>query len=276
MSLPKPDCLTPPWGISLMILIAITGRAPNTSTHLPAVRRAQIVIDVDRFPDIDDAFYSSLGYLIGKLTPNNIPAITGLEELAPTRDDLKSFGAAFATTSAVPMFHVIGITPEAPTLAAVADTDTAHLRIDRTLLNDTWRELNSADTREIDLVALGNPHFSIEECERLAALCEGNLVHERVTLAVTCARETLTAIRRSGVAASIEASGATLIADTCWCLIGSPIVPVSAYATITNSGKYARYGPNETGRSVHLRSLTECAEAAWSGLAPEHPPAWLT
>ncbi len=35
---------------------------------------------------------------------------------SPQRDDLKAFAAAFATTSAAPMFHIVGVTPEAPSL----------------------------------------------------------------------------------------------------------------------------------------------------------------
>ena len=42
--------------------------------------------------------------------------LTGLEASGMTADDLKAFGAALATTSAAPMFHIVGVTPEATTL----------------------------------------------------------------------------------------------------------------------------------------------------------------
>jgi predicted aconitase/predicted aconitase with swiveling domain len=261
----------------LDILVAITGRAPRASTHMFAARRATKILSVTAPPVIDDAYYSTLGYLVGKLSPNDIPAIIGLEEVEVSHDDLKSFGAAFATTSAAPMFHVVGVTPEATTLEAVADevSVTRRIFVDAALLEETWRELNSATDAAVDLVALGNPHFSVDECARFADLCEGNHVAAGVSLVVTCSRDTLRQIRDSGVAERIEAAGGSIVTDTCWCLIGAPIVPQSALTTITNSGKYAHYGPNETGRPTHLRSLEDCAEAAWTGVARQEPPAWL-
>lgn len=39
---------------------------------------------------VDDAFYPTLGYLCGLKAPRLIPAILGLDNLHPTRDDLKA------------------------------------------------------------------------------------------------------------------------------------------------------------------------------------------
>src|SRR3546814_10252578 len=72
-----------------------------------------LIIDVPPLGPVDDSFYPLLGYHIGSLTGRSIPLIRGLEHAAPTRDDLKAFGAAFATTSAAPLFHIAGVTPEA-------------------------------------------------------------------------------------------------------------------------------------------------------------------
>ena len=70
---------------------------------------------------LDDAFYPTLGYHVGMIAGNDIPVLTGLERATPSADDLRAFGAAFATTSAAAMFHIVGVTPEAPTLDAVID-----------------------------------------------------------------------------------------------------------------------------------------------------------
>src|SRR3546814_5088832 len=49
-----------------------------------------------------------------------VPVIEGVEG-APTSDELKHFGAALASFGSTPLFHMIGVTPEAPSLAAVFD-----------------------------------------------------------------------------------------------------------------------------------------------------------
>ena len=106
----------------LDILIALIGRAPNAGAHTDAGRRATVQIAVDvPVERLDDAFYPTLGYHVGTIASNDIPVLTGLERAAPTADDLRAFGAAFATTSAAAMFHIVGVTPEAPTLDAVTD-----------------------------------------------------------------------------------------------------------------------------------------------------------
>src|SRR5690606_9726410 len=55
--------------------------------------------------------------------------VCGLERVPASRDDLRAFGAAFATTSAAPMFHKVGHTPEAATIEqAVGDELTLRAR----------------------------------------------------------------------------------------------------------------------------------------------------
>ena len=56
----------------------------------------------------------AVGYLIGRLCGERIPAIVGLPEAS--EDDLKALGAVAASAGAVGMFHAVGVTPEADTL----------------------------------------------------------------------------------------------------------------------------------------------------------------
>ncbi|MGV8442452.1 aconitase X, partial [Pseudomonas aeruginosa] len=52
--------------------------------------------------------------------------------------------AALGTSSSVPMFHVIGVTPEAPDLASAfgGRAPRRTLRVGRERLRDAWRELD--------------------------------------------------------------------------------------------------------------------------------------
>jgi predicted aconitase/predicted aconitase with swiveling domain len=259
----------------LDICTALTGRAPLAGCHLNSGRRASKVLRVQVPEGHDDAFYPLLGYWIGLCSPTRIPAVLGLEDVRPSRDDLKAFGAAFATTSAAPLFHLVGVTPEAPTLAAVAAPELEIEDIDLADLRQAWVELDSASTREVQLVALGNPHFSAEECQQLANLCRGRHRHPQVALIITLGREVRAAAERSGALAQLEAFGAQLVGDTCWCMLGEPLVPPHARTLLTNSGKFAHYGPGLTGRELRFAGLVACVEAACTGLAPSGPPDWL-
>ena len=261
----------------LDICIALTGRAPLTGCHLEQGRRATLLVEVPAPAGLDDAFYPLLGYHIGALAGSQIPVIAGLERSAPSLDDLKAFGAAFATTSAAPMFHIVGVTPEAATAEQALAGEPARqtVRLGRQDLLASWRELNSADSPELGLVSLGNPHFSLSECATLARLCQGRRKHPEVALVITCGRHVHEQARQAGHVAALEAFGAQFVTDTCWCMLGEPVLPVTATTLMTNSGKYAHYAPGLVGRKVHFAGLAACVEAACSGQASGELPAWL-
>src|SRR3954454_17927148 len=104
----------------LDICCAITGRVPAIGLHLAENRGGQLLlwlVDVPPALQQDDQFFAVLGHLVGKLADDNIPLIDGLV-VEPAEDQLKAFAAAAASSGRVALFHMIGITPEAPTLEA--------------------------------------------------------------------------------------------------------------------------------------------------------------
>ena len=259
----------------LDICIALTGRAPLIGCHLEDQRKARLHIEVPPLSNLDDSFYPLLGYHIGALAGSRIPLISGLQQQHPILDDLKAFGAAFATTSAAALFHIAGVTPEAldPTRVIDGPLPVFKLSLEELLLS--WQELNSARDARVDVVSLGNPHFSLSEFARLASLCQGRHRHPDVVLAITCGRTVLEQARVAGYIAVIEAFGAVIISDTCWCMLGEPVIPPAARNLMTNSGKYAHYAPGLVGRKVHFASLAECVDAACSATASGRLPQWL-
>ncbi len=261
----------------LDICIALTGRAPLAGCHVDRERKAALRIDVPGIEAFDDAFYPLLGYHVGEIASSIIPVIVGLDRAAPTADDLKAFGAAFGTTSGAPMFHMLGVTPEASTLLEAtgesADIPTVHITVED--LAATWRKLNGAADRCVDLVSLGNPHFSFEEFSALASLCRGRKRHPRVPVIVTCGRATYDRIVEAGLERDLGSFGVQFVVDACWCMIVEPVIPPEAKTLMTNSGKYAHYGPGLSGRQVHFGSLADCVEAACTGRARGELPAWL-
>lgn len=259
----------------LDICIALTGRAPLIGCHLEDQRKARLQIELPTLGNLDDAFYPLLGYHIGALAGSRIPLILGLKQQHPDLDDLKAFGAAFATTSAAPLFHIAGVTPEALDPAQVLDGPLPVIKVSLEDLLLSWHELNSARDPQVDVVSLGNPHFSLSEFAQLARLCQGRKRHPDVVLAITCGRAVLEQARAAGHVGVLEAFGAVIVSDTCWCMLGEPVIPPAARNLMTNSGKYAHYAPGLVGRKVHFASLAECVDAACSATASGRLPAWL-
>lgn len=264
----------------LDICIAITGRAPAGGTHLDSGRTPDIVIDVEPPKATDDSFWPLLGYHIGLLAENSIPYVRGLSQSAPSTDDLKAFSAAFATTSSVPMFHIDGITPESSSiLNAMQNIALNELPAKTVRANDlleSWRSLNTATSEDVDMICLGNPHFSLTECASFAAFCAGRDKAEYTDVIITLGRDIFSQAEANGIVETLQAFGVTFVMDTCWCMIQAPIIPKEGSTLMTNSGKYAHYGPGLVNRPIHFASLKECADSACSGHRVVKEPEWLS
>ncbi|KAL4748756.1 hypothetical protein BDW72DRAFT_214581 [Aspergillus terricola var. indicus] len=257
------------------VCIALTGRAPLAGVQITEKRAPRLCIDVNvqRLEALDDAFYPLLGYAVGKVAAGDIPLITGLESTNPTRSDLKAFSAAFATTASAPMFHISGITPEATQLAPAG-----HKRIrlaDDNLLS-ALNGLTTAADDSVGLVSLGNPHFSLEEFARLSELCAGRRRADSVQVTITTNRQVYVQACGAGHIGAIEAFGAQILTDTCWCMMSESVMDPSVVNLMTNSAKYAHYAPGLVRRGVHFGSLRDCVVAAETGRAKSGLGAWLS
>lgn len=253
----------------LDLCIALTGRAPLSGVYLDEHRKARRVIDVELPANVDDAFWPIVGYLAGRAAPDRIPLLRGLAAARPTQDDLKALCAAFGTTSAAPMLHIEGVTPEADGIAA----DTAdHTTITRADMIDVWKMFNDGPA-EVELVAIGSPHASASECRALADALGDRKCHPDVAVIVTAGRDIMA--QSGDVLSRLRASGVQVLPDLCWCSISEPVFPTKTQALITNSGKYAHYGPGLSGRTVRFGNLADCIEATLTGRVPPRLPAWL-
>jgi predicted aconitase/predicted aconitase with swiveling domain len=252
----------------LDLCIALTGRAPLSGVYLDQNRAAERIIDIDLPADFDDALWPLIGYLAGKASPDRIPLLRGLAAARPTPEALKALCAAFGTTSAAPMLHVEGVTPEADHLSPNAD----QTRLSRADMAAGWLKLNQGGTT-VDLVAIGSPHASLAEMRAFASA----LVPAKVSVPtiVTAGRQVIFAAKAEGLLSQLEASGVQILPDLCWCSISTPVFPPATRTLMTNSGKYAHYGPALTGAAIRFGSLAACAVAARTGLAAAGLPDWL-
>mmetsp|Transcript_7773 Transcript_7773/g.8572 ORF Transcript_7773/g.8572 Transcript_7773/m.8572 type:complete len:780 (+) Transcript_7773:276-2615(+) len=223
-------------------------------------------------------------------------------------DHLKSFCAAFGTTAASPLIHIAGITPEArladidgwkrsatrsrSILATnlqetfdLLDQQKSHIQNSITVsevsnnCEEDYGDENRNDNTnndKVDWVALGNPHLSLSEVDDLLRLVENRVAlskdqntkkHDDVAVFACISRSLYD---KSPNVKKLEDFGFTFVRDTCWCmLLEPPMIPSKANATIlTNSGKYAHYGPGLTSRKFRFGSTKDCVDAAWTGFLP--------
>ena len=260
----------------LDICCAITGRVPATGLHLAENRGGHICLRLTGVPaelQQDDQFFAVLGHLVGKLADENIPVIDGIV-VSPAEDQLKAFAAAAASSGRVALFHMVGVTPEAPTLDAAfrGRAPEQTIAITPADLRAARRELTTADGRELDMVILGSPHFSLAEFSLLAPLVAGRRAHPRVKFLITSSRLMKERARETGILDPIVAFGAQITLDTC--ILASPMLPPEIKTLMTNSAKYAYYAPSLLNTRVTFGSLADCVRSAIEGRVVRDESLW--
>jgi predicted aconitase len=263
------------YGDFLDACCALTGRAPFYGLHLEENRRATVVVDLDAVPDAlkgRDVFYPVLGTWLGLEVGTEVCALVGLPP-DTTEDQLKALGAAAASSGAVALFHAVGVTPEAPTLeTATGSVDPRRtVRLTADMLRPSLDRLSTAAGAEaIDAVAVGSPHFSREEFRELARLVRGRRL--KVPFYACTGRGVLAELEADGTAAVLAEAGVEIIADTC--VVVTPILPAAEGVLMTCSGKFAHYGPSNTGYDVVYGSLEECVASAVEGRVVRDEGVW--
>jgi predicted aconitase len=249
------------------ICCAITGRAPAAGLHLTENRAGQILfnlIDIPLVVQESEEFYPTLGHILGKIAQDRIPVVNGLEA-HPDEDQLKAMGAASASSGAVALFHIVGLTPEAPTFEAAFQgrTPSRSVDIDMDALRNAHRELTHATSDKLDMVVLGSPHFSLAEFRRLAPLVKNRQKHPQVRFLVTSSRAMVSIAEKTGLLEPIQAFGAQLTVDTC--ILTTPMLPPDIQNLMTNSAKFAYYTPGLLNRQMTFGSLEDCVNSAIAG-----------
>ncbi len=246
---------------------ALAGRVPAYGYHLKENRYGQIRIDVNTdLAGVTD--YGSLGYWAGGIAGSKVPVFTGIP-VNVTQDELKMLSAALASSGAVALFHVVGVTPEAPDLQAAFGGRKPEqvLAFDSRQLQESWSQLNKHQGQEISLVAIGCPHASIREIGTVARFLSGKKISPRLELWITTALPIKALAVRCGYQQPIEDAGGRLVIDTCPIL--SPMADVAREkgytALVTNSAKLAHYAPGQWGLPTYYGSLQACLNAALNG-----------
>jgi len=259
----------------LELCVGLTGVAPNFGLHQPQNRRAEMLIDIKALSAetlSDDAAWPLLGYAVGELAEDRVVAIDG----APSNisiDALKSFGAAAASSGAVALFHMIGVTPEAPEKAACLHERKApaHESISTDIIRQVECKLSSAPTA-VDLILLGCPHFSYQEFLLLTHLLAGRRIHANVGMWVFTSRSIYQWLVIGGLLDVLQNAGIKIYTDGC--VLTVPYHAWGVGTLMTTSAKMANYFYSDAGISICYNGLTDCVESAVSGCFVRERKPW--
>lgn len=261
-------------GDLLDICCALTGRAPFYGLHEDDNRRATIRVDTSKISAAlknEDSFYPVLGAWLGAEAGAGVAVIDGLPDKI-NEDRLKALGAAAAATGAVGLFHIAGVTPEAPSVDAACGGVEPERTVVVTpdMIRAARDRLSTSAGDRLDCIALGSPHFSEDECRTL--LAELGNQRANVPIYVCTRRDVLEQIDTNGTRASLELAGITFVVDTC--VVVTPILKTGGGVMMTNSAKFAHYAPANTGYATIFGSLADCVASATSGKVVRNEANW--
>jgi hypothetical protein len=131
---------------------------------------------------------------------DQVAAITGIPQNVKI-DSLKGFCAAAASSGAIGLFHMVGITPEAQTLEMCFHGSKPENIYDITpeLIEEAEARLWTAKNDAVDLIVTGCPHYSPAEFMQLVQLIKGRKIHCSVIFWVFTNRSVYAWIKNNGI-----------------------------------------------------------------------------
>ena len=243
----------------------LTGYTPRYGLHLDENRVATRRFVVEKQPE-ELTEWGVLGAVIGRHAGSywEVPVIEGIDRV-PTSDEAKHMGAAMASYGSTPLFHMVGITPECDSLAAVHGE---HLPIERITKEDIAELRGSfgAVGEKIDVVVFAAPQLSLLEMQSVARLCRGRKRHPDTAMLICTPPSVYVDAKDAGYIEDIENFGARVLQGTCF---------YQQYAReIGEANGWTRLLSNSTkivnilggyGYKPALASMPECIDAAVAG-----------
>jgi predicted aconitase len=251
---------------------AVTGRTPEFGMHKPENRYGQLQVDLsEQFEAVDftSSDYSAIGYYVGRVAEDKNVVFTNFPKNMSV-SKLKNLLAPLGVSGAVMMAHVVGVTPEAPSLEAALQNRKPERRIvlGKKELESIYVLLNTSSDEKADLAVLGCPHAPIDELIEIAMALNGKRIRENAFLLIGTPAPVKLLADRMGITGIVEKSGGLIVSDMCphiplWKMndaefvaeIGSGIQTVA-----TDSTKCAHY-LGAQGRKIRFGSVKECIRA---------------
>ncbi len=246
----------------------ITGCVPEYGFHLDRHRRGTFQVELDTALT-DFADWGALGKLVGQSHQDYfaVPVFTGVKN-RPSADQLKHLGASLASYGSMGMFHMVGVTPEAPTLKAAFGNAKPQERIAITR-RDIERVYAgySAQDKPLDLVVFSAPQQSLFEMKLLAQLLQARKVADGSRLFVTTSSSVKSVAARLGYLQQIEDAGGIVLEGVCFYILQNiaHIRVRNGWSNlVTNSAKLANIIGAHKFNAI-LRRTTDCVHIAVTG-----------
>ena len=242
----------------------ITGKIPYWGLHAPENRIGACRIDVlERVETVMD--WGMLGYFVGEVVQERIPVLDG-DFNQPDLIRHKHFGAAAASSGGVEMYHIVGVTPEAPTLEAAFGPHEpveviSYGKAERRRVYETLNA-NGRDAA-VDFVMLGCPHYSSDQIGDVCALLAGRRINGNCRLWIFTSRAEKGTAEGRGYTRILGDAGGVLMTDTCSAF--AQALPPGTKVVALDSAKQAHYLPAIMGIQAWFGSTKDCVEAAVSG-----------
>lgn len=255
----------------LDLCAALTGRIPRQGLYRTRERAGTVVVDASLLREgawRRDNGFALLGLWLGsELRPRSgeavVPVLTGLPNTTGV-DELRTLGAAMASSGNLAMFHAVGLTPEAPDEAtATAGQTVPRVRVTAEALEAVGARYSVSPGTSLDAVCLGTPHYSPRELEALATLLRSHSAPLRCPVYVTTARAILADPGMQACLEYLRSLGVVLISDTC--SYYGTVIPGLAGTVMTDSAKWAWYAAGNLGVHPVLAGLGRCVASAVEG-----------
>jgi hypothetical protein len=242
----------------------VTGKIPDFGFHQDDYRRGTHRIEVE--VPVSSVFdWGMLGYFIGDAVQENIPVITGqVADASLIRH--KHFGAAAASSGGVELYHMAGITPEAPTAEAAFGSrrPVETIRYGAAERKKTYELLNSNGTStDVDYVMLGCPHAALEQMEEAARLLDGRKISGNTNFWMFTSRAIKAQADAKGFTKTIRDAGGLVMTDTCSAI--GQTMPKGAKVVALDSAKQSHYLPAIMGIEAWFGTTQDCINAAVTG-----------
>jgi len=248
---------------------AMTGRVPEYGFHLDRHRRGTFIVEVGT--ELKDyAEWGAMAKLVGESHQSYfaVPVFTGVER-APTADELKHLGASLASYGSMAMFHMVGVTPEASTLAAAlgGNRPKERMKITPAAIDRVFAGYRNSDG-SCNFVVFSGPQQSLLEMRQLAGLFDGRRVHPGTTVFVTTNNSVLATARALGYIQKLEAAGVTILEGVCVYILQNLTRMRAANGwsnMISNSAKIVNTITAHKFNTI-LRRTADCVEIACTGV----------
>ena len=186
-------------------------------------------------------------------------------------DNLKAFSAAAASSGAVGLYHMIGVTPEAPDIHTCFRNGVPQNTgaITREMIDSAESKLNQGSCLMPDLITLGCPHYSIDEFKTLQKYIDSRKIKSGIEFWVFTSRRVYEQLQKLNLLYVIERSGIKVFTDGC--SLQYPKESWDFTCAMSDSAKYANYCFSQTGLNVIFAATRDCVETAVSGELKREP-----